>query len=137
MKVVITPSTLYVPGTAQRILAEIGSGPVQVDGTGKVHAELNAGQLDLFRLKGAAHAVQIVDESAPAVESAAATFPEPETEPDKELTITIETAPGVRQTMKVGPQGLEPIAAAHTPVAAANTPVAGSQETVKGSEKSA
>ena len=46
---------------------------------------------------------------------------------EQPLTITIETAPGVRQTMKVGPTGLEPIAAAHIPVA-------GSQDPVKDSE---
>ena len=111
MKVVISPSPLFVPGTAQRILGEIGSGPVVVDQAGKIHADLNAAQLDLFRLKGAAHAVYIVPEGEPAAASPVQeAIPEPEAEAG-ELTITIESAPGVRTKMKVGPQGLEPLSA--------------------------
>jgi hypothetical protein len=110
VKVVISPHSSFVPGTVQRILGEIGSGPVAVDPAGKVHAELNQSQLDMFKLKGAAHQVTIVPDQSttPILDAQDATFPEPEAE-QSELTITIETAPGVRQTMKVGPQGLEPI----------------------------
>jgi len=129
MKVVINPHTSFVPGTVQRILGEIGCGPVLTDLEGKVHAELNALQLDMFRLKGAAHQVTILpdQETTPILDASAATFPEADTTAESELTMIIETAPGVRQTVKIGPSGLEPIAAA-------NTPVAGSQHPVKGSE---
>src|SRR5271166_2503462 len=130
MKVVINPHTSFVPGIVQRILGEIGCGPVLTDLEGKVHAELNAVQLDMFKLKGAAHQVTILpdQETTPILDASAAPFPEAETSaPESELTMIIETAPGVRQTVKIGPSGLEPIAAA-------NTPVAGSQHPVKGSE---
>ena len=69
VKVVITPSTLYIPGMVQRILGEIGSGPVVVDAAGKVHAELNPVQLEMFRLKGAAHAVYEVPPDETSYES--------------------------------------------------------------------
>lgn len=131
MKVVITPSALYVPGIAQRILGEIGSGPVVVDDQGKVHAELNQQQLDLFKLKGAAHHVEVLQdtETTPILDDPA-TFQESEAE-QPELTITIETAPGVRTVHKVGPTGLEPIPEANTPIAGSQEPVQGSQKTVE------
>jgi hypothetical protein len=133
MKVVITPCAYYVPGMVQRILGDIGSGPVVVDEAGKVHAELNPGQLEMFKLKGAAHHIQVVPETETTpILDAPATFPEPEAESQPELTITIETAPGVRTVHKVGPTGLEPIPEANTPVA-----VPGSQDQVEGSQKTA
>lgn len=129
MKVVITPCAQFVPGMVQRILGEIGSGPVVVDELGKVHAELNQPQLDLFKLKGAAHQVTIVpdSETTPILDAPVAPFPEPEAE-QPELTMIVETAPGVRTVHRVGPTGLEPIPQAHAPVA-------GSQEHVVGSQK--
>jgi hypothetical protein len=129
MKVAITPHSSFVPGIVQRILGELGSGPVHVAPDGKVHAELNENQLAMFQLKGAAHQVTILpdQETTPILDAQAATFPEPEPAEEKPLTITIETSPGVRTVHKVGPTGLEPIPDA-------NAPVAGSQEPVKGSE---
>lgn len=130
MKVVITPCAQFVPGMVQRILGDIGSGPVVVDELGKVHAELNQPQLDLFKLKGAAHQVTVVpdQETTPILDAPVVPFPEPEAE-QPELTITFETSPGVRTTHKVGPTGLEPIPEAHAPVAGAHEHVAGSQKT--------
>lgn len=128
MKVVITPCAQFVPGMVQRILGDIAPQPLTVDASGKVHAELNPAQLAMFQLKGAAHQVTIVPDEAAAVPPAeAATFSEAPAEKEADLTITIETSPGVRQTMKVGPSGLEPIPEALTPVAGSQTPVKGSE----------
>lgn len=74
MKVLITPSSLHNPGTAQRLLAEIAAGPTLVNADGTILCQMTEQQRDLFVLRGAAHRLEVIAE-----------VPEPEPEPQVEV----------------------------------------------------
>ncbi len=63
MKILITPSTMFNPGTAQRLLAELNVGPTLTQPDGKVRCKMTQAQFDMFRLRGGAHGVEIVPDA--------------------------------------------------------------------------
>ena len=66
MRIQITPSTILAPGTAQRLLAEIGVEPVLVSkvNPGTLRCEMTEQQLNIFGLRGAAHFIEVLPDAA-------------------------------------------------------------------------
>jgi hypothetical protein len=67
LKVYITPSSLFTPGTAERILSELGAGPIARDSQNRIVAHLTQAQIELWTIKGGAHRLEL----APEVETGA------------------------------------------------------------------
>lgn len=99
LKVYITPSTLFTPGTAERLLGLIGAGPVGYDKQGRIIAHLTQAQIELWGIKGGAHRLEI----APEVEPAPVPAPVVESEPERP-SIIVEEASGVRKVVTL-PRG--------------------------------
>ncbi len=58
-KVLITPSTLLQSGHAERVLAELGAGPVGRGRDGKLVCQLTDEQIRLWGLRGGAHHIEV------------------------------------------------------------------------------
>ncbi len=60
-KVLITPSPLYMSGHAERVLGELGAGPLGHGKDGKIVCQLTDDQIKMWGLKAPAHHLEVRD----------------------------------------------------------------------------
>ncbi len=102
-KCYITASNLFTPGTAERILAELGAGPIAKDAQGRIVAHLTQGQIDMWGIKGPAHRLELapegeLDKSELVAPVSAPVVPEPPFVP----SIIVESATGDKKVVPIG-----------------------------------
>lgn len=64
-KCYITPSALFMSGHAERVLAEIGAGPLLVD-RGRIVCHLSPDQITAWALKAPQHHIEVIEPEAAA-----------------------------------------------------------------------